>query len=404
MADLLPRLRMNLDFMPSPVADKPGLLIRDPYGFSDATLIIPPALVGAVELFDGESSDVDLREFLVRLTGDPEVGNLERHLIETLASAGFLEDEIYQRMREERARAFAESPVRMAAHAGAGYPEGAAELRAELDRNLGASLTSDADSLVGIAAPHVSPFGGWSSYRAAYQSLSPAYADRTFVVLGTSHYGEPDVLGLTRKPFATPYGVTRAAGELVDFLEAKGGGSVRMEDYCHAIEHSIEFQVVMLQHLYGPEVRVLPILCGSFARGLYEGKAPEEGDTAARALEALGELAAREGDRLLWVLGVDMAHIGRRYGDAVEARADEGEMVVVASRDRERISRIEAGDAAGFWSLVSENQDPLKWCGAAPLYAFLRAVPGVRGELKRYEQWNIDGGSVVSFSGMAFSR
>ena len=30
-----------------------------------------------------------------------------------------------------------------------------------------------------------------------------------------------------------------------------------MEDYCHAVEHSIEFQVVMLQHIYGPKVRIL---------------------------------------------------------------------------------------------------------------------------------------------------
>ena len=31
----LPRLRLELDFMPSPVEDRPGLLIRDPYQFSN---------------------------------------------------------------------------------------------------------------------------------------------------------------------------------------------------------------------------------------------------------------------------------------------------------------------------------------------------------------------------------
>ena len=36
---------MDLDFMPSPVEDRPGLLIRDPYHFSEVTLIVPPALV-----------------------------------------------------------------------------------------------------------------------------------------------------------------------------------------------------------------------------------------------------------------------------------------------------------------------------------------------------------------------
>ena len=46
--------------------------------------------------------------------------------------------------------------------------------------------SSGAGDLVGIAAPHVSPEGGWQSYRAAYAALGPADADRTFVILGTS--------------------------------------------------------------------------------------------------------------------------------------------------------------------------------------------------------------------------
>jgi hypothetical protein len=32
MSDRLPRLRNDLDIMPSPVADRPGLLIRDALG------------------------------------------------------------------------------------------------------------------------------------------------------------------------------------------------------------------------------------------------------------------------------------------------------------------------------------------------------------------------------------
>ena len=37
--------RASLDFMPSPVSDQPGLFVRDPYHFSDAMLVVPPALV-----------------------------------------------------------------------------------------------------------------------------------------------------------------------------------------------------------------------------------------------------------------------------------------------------------------------------------------------------------------------
>src|SRR5579871_1630337 len=130
----------------------------------------------------------------------------------------------------------------------------------------GAEPASAQDSQIGIAAPHVSPFGGWESYRDAYSALLPSYWDRTFVVLGTSHYGEPDRFGLTRKPFVTPFGEATTDTALVDELANAAPGAIRMEDYCHAVEHSIEFQVLFLQHIFGAGIRILPILCGSFAR------------------------------------------------------------------------------------------------------------------------------------------
>ncbi len=118
----------------------------------------------------------------------------------------------------------------------------------------------------------------------------------------------------------------------------------------------------------------------------------------------LGALHAREDGRLAWVLGIDLAHVGRRYGDALEAQAGVGPLVEVERRDRQRIGALVEGDAAGFWEAVREGGDDLKWCGAAPLYAFLRATAPGRGALLRYEQWNIDPASVVSFAALAFGR
>jgi MEMO1 family protein len=163
-------------------------------------------------------------------------------------------------------------------------------------------------------------------------------------------------------------------------------------------------QVIFLQHVYGPDVRILPVLCGPFARSVYGGSRPEDDAGVRRFLEALGEMAAEEGDRLLWVLGIDLAHVGARYRDSFEAVAGQGRMVEVERRDRARIERAAAGDAEGYWALVQKNRDDLKWCGASALYTFLRAVPEARGSLLRYEQWNIDPASVVSFAGMAFTK
>jgi AmmeMemoRadiSam system protein B len=397
---ILPRLRTNLDFMPSPVTDRPGLLIRDTFRYSDATLIVPPFLVHGLEFFDGSRTELELQTALTRLAGNTDIGNAVQLMSKALSEAGFLEDETYAKSKEVRELAFIESPVRKAVFAGSAYPEEIEPLQNVMQRYLmGAGSTQN--GLLGIAAPHVSPEGGWETYQAAYRSLTPDLQDRTFVVLGTSHYGQPDRFGLTRKPFETPFGQTRIDDALATELQKQP--AVLMEDYCHAVEHSIEFQVLFLQAIYGPDVRILPILCGSFGRSIQNGGVPEDDDDVRRFLGTLGEIAAREKERLFWVLGVDMAHMGERYGDRFVAHADRDEMTDVRDRDALRIERISSGDAHGFWDLVKENHDDLKWCGSSPIYTFMKAVPQARGSLHRYEQWNIDEHSVVSFSGISFA-
>jgi len=395
---------MDLDFLPSPLEDRPGLMMRDPFGYSDVTLIVPPPLVPLLAMFDGEQSEDELREAIYRMTNDLRSGEIMNHLKDALERAGFVEGPVFEQMKQARQQAFAESPVREPAHAGTAYPEEGGMLREWLSQRGLEPGGEDAGELVGIAAPHVSPEGGWASYREAYRALGRPPAERTFVVLGTSHYGEPEKFGLTRKDFVTPFGAARTERTLVEKLAAKAPRASKMEDYCHAVEHSIEFQVVFLQALFGPEVKILPILVGPFARSLYRGGKPEDDEGVREFFDALGELQAAEGKRLCWVLGVDMAHMGRRYGDPIQAEAQRGEMLEVAERDKARIERLEQGDAEGFWELVQPNHDDLKWCGSAPFYTFLKAAPGARGRLRLYEQWNIDPQSVVSFGAMEFRR
>jgi MEMO1 family protein len=380
------------------------LYIRDPYGYSDATLLIPPPLVAALECFDGVQTPLELRAELVRMTGEIQVGELEEHLFTTLDEAAFLENDTYRERKLSREQEFADEPVRNAAFAGAAYPGDAPSLKELLANKVGAG-EGDSD-VIGIAAPHASPDGGWATYRAAFSALPSVdvVQDRTFVVLGTSHYGAPNRFGLTRKPFVTPFGQTRTNRGLIDELQARSADAIRMEDYCHAVEHSIEFQVVMLQHLYGANVQILPILCGPFVKSVYEGGLPEDDESVARFFDALGEMADREAKRIVWVLGVDMAHMGQRYGDNLRAAADTGEMLAVKDRDLRRIRAIEEGDREAYWSQVQDGQDDLKWCGSAPFYTFLKTQPGVRGKLQNYQQWQIDPASVVSFGALEFRK
>ena len=414
MSNVLPALRRALDILPSPEADRPGLLLRDPFGYTEAVLYVPRTWALALRCLDGEHTELDVQELLTRATGGLVFSEEVREFVRVLRQEGFLETEEFERRREQRHKEFLELRERPAAHAGSAYPASAEEIRttfAEYFNSVGIDAGRP-DNLVGVAAPHVSPEGGRNCYAETYRRLAafPSLAERTFVVLGTSHWGAAGKFGLTHKPFVTPLGTLRVDDEMVSWLEQHGAGAVNSEDYCYSFEHSIEFQCVFLQYVLGPDLKIVPILCGPLGESppdetahLKVGAAPTENEKGPESfLDALAQLAEKHKERLFWVLGIDLTHLGRRYGNPFAALANQGRMAEVAEQDRRRLELVCAGDCRGFLELVPAGGDELNWCGHSTLYTFLRAIGKVRGRLLRYEQWNIDPQSVVSFVSMEF--
>jgi len=402
MTKRLPRLRLGLDIFPSPIPERSGLLLRDPFRYSENIIIIPSPIASGLLYFDGEHTELDLQAHFSSLFGQMVFSDTVEALVEALRSQGFLETEEFARLRERRHAEFAAAPLRTPAHAGAAYPDEEASLREKLNEYLRHSNGRPSSPIIGLAAPHVSLEGGWACYAAAYSRLDHELAGKTIIILGTSHYGEPEKFGLTRKSFVTPLGTLPVDTDLVDWIVERAGDSVILEDYCHAIEHSIEFQCIFLQQTLGSDFKIVPILCGPFAQGLISGQPPESDPSVERFFQVLGEMAELHRSRLFWVLGIDLAHIGRRYRDAFIARAEQGKMVEVRELDAERLRHICEGHRAEFFELVKPDHDRLKWCGFPPLYTFLQAVSGARGNLLKYDQWNIDEQSVVSFAALEF--
>jgi len=409
MNDSVPPLRRGIDIMPSPLAESPGLILRDPFRYTQAVLLIPSGWIPALALLNGKSTELELQATLARASGGQLVPREDvQQFVQTLRNHGFLESEEFHKLRDARHEEFRHAADRQPTHAGTAYPSDTLELTRQLREDFRIVPPSSALSphLLGVAAPHVSPWGGVESYSAAYQRLAPELGKRTFVILGTSHYGAPERFGLTRKAYRTPLGSAEVDIELMERLVAKAPEAVIREDYCHSVEHSIEFQVIFLQQAVHPSIRILPILCGPLWESLRTGQSPDSNTHVARFIDALAELVVAEGEKLFWVLGVDMAHIGARYGDGVGVTAHEGRMREVAALDNVRLERVCAGDTSGFVGLVQPNQDELKWCGYSPFYIFLRTMehvrPKLQGRLLRYDQWNIDAQSVVSFGALEF--
>jgi AmmeMemoRadiSam system protein B len=369
-------------------------------------LLIPPKWVSALSCLDGKHTEVDVQALLVRQGGGELVFSRDvREFVSLLRNRGFLETEEFLALQAERHAEFRAADERGPVHAGTAYPDDAQLLKDTFDSYFSRSGSPTVSGgLVGVAAPHVSPDGGRDCYAAAYERLDSSLAEKTFVILGTSHYGRPDTFGLTRKPFTTPLGKVEVDEESVGFLIEKASGVVEMEDYCHAIEHSIEFQVVFLQYRLGVPVRVIPILCGPFMECLENGGSPESSGLGV-FFDALAELAGERKENLFWILGIDLAHIGKRYGDPFPAHVHEGPMVAVEAQDRRRLERVCEADLAGLKALVQPEMDHLKWCGFSPLYTFLASlgrVQDIRGRVLKYQQWSIDPESVVSFAGLEF--
>jgi predicted class III extradiol MEMO1 family dioxygenase len=155
----------------------------------------------------------------------------------------------------------------------------------------------------------------------------------------------------------------------------------------------------------GERLRAVPILCGGLSRSLHAGLLPEWDDNVRRFFDALKETTAERGDELIFLLGIDLAHIGRRYGDSEAAIAEQGPLAQVRELDEQRLAQIAMGSLEGYYDLVLPTQDDLRWCGHGPLYTFLASMNGLYdGRVLSYEQWNIDPESVVSFTGMEFRQ
>jgi hypothetical protein len=110
MAAPLPRLRADLDVMPSPLPEQPGLIIRDPFRYSTVTLVVPPLLARCLGCFDGQHDEGDLRATLARLAGQLAVGDAAQNLVQALREAGFLDDERFAEMRAARLAEIAAAP------------------------------------------------------------------------------------------------------------------------------------------------------------------------------------------------------------------------------------------------------------------------------------------------------
>jgi hypothetical protein len=400
-----PRLRL-LEAFPVEHEGERTVALRDPAGFTDQIVLLPTPLLDLVSLFDGEHSVAEIQAILRQRHGEaPSVEQIAA-VIERLDGGGFLDSPAFAERRRAIEEAFQQSPVRPAAHAGGAYAGEPAELSRQIDSFFAQvpaeEVARRADAAAGdgaprgLIAPHIDFHRGGPTYAWAYRELAacPAPPD-LYVILGTCHAGMGDPFSVTLKPYDTPLGPAPVDRDLFDALARRYGHDLLASEGAHRSEHSIEFQVVMLRRLLGARrpFTILPVLASFLHEAVWSKGDPEQDARVPRFVDALLGAMATSGRKVCLVAGVDLAHVGPRFGDAEPSTS--AVLGSVERADRSMLEAVTQGDPVGFYGSVMADGDARRICGLSPIYTFLRALPGVRGRLLRYSQWPDPMGAVT---------
>jgi MEMO1 family protein len=411
-----PRLR-PVEAVPVEQNGKTLVLLKDPLKFA-SPLAFSPVGYFILSHLDGQHSSVDIQEAFSRQFGHVLLSNELKDFIDTLDRHYYLNSERFAAHRDALMDDFRRRASRSPAHVGAVYKADPADLTMQIDGFFsapgGPGQPNAANGLAApraIIAPHIDFHRGGPAYGWAYKSVAESAGADLFILLGTSHCGGEHPFILTFKDFETPLGLVETDKDFVRRLHQACGDELFADEYLHRGEHSLEFQVVLLKYAAQlrasvarePErpFRIVPILVSSFHSSVMQKTLPERDPAVERFLSVLRDLAEKETRRVCFVAGVDLAHIGREFGDREPVTEDF--LKWVEGEDRKLIERLAALDAPGFFHEIAKDQDKRRICGFAPLYSLIHLLGDTTGDSLKYSQaFTPETGSAVTFASMIF--
>ncbi|HUU40527.1 MAG TPA: AmmeMemoRadiSam system protein B [Desulfatiglandales bacterium] len=398
-----PKLRNDLDFIPIQSDGKMLILVQDRLGMGKQGRVINPELYEIMIMLDGTRSIRDIQiELMLRQGGNlvsiEEVEGLLQHLDSHL----FLDSPLYRETKIEIISKFLAQQIRYPSHAGLSYPENKEDLKKRLDSILITQKEAPlipGDKIAALVAPHIDLEAGKKAYAIAYQAIR-GIAPKRVVILGVGHSMAKGLFSLTKKSFQTPLGKVEIDQDIVTELTKAGGNIISEDDFAHRDEHSIEFQLIFLQHvLEDVSFSLVPILCGplgllpDYSRETYQAVAGE-------FLRVIADYV-KDKETLL-ICGVDLSHVGPKFGHDRPAYLilDESE-----AHDHKLLNFLCAGDADGFWLESGRVGDKYHVCGFSVLACLLEILPPSKGHLLSYETFREDPTkSAVSFASAVFTE
>ncbi|HEX7228157.1 MAG TPA: AmmeMemoRadiSam system protein B [Candidatus Binatia bacterium] len=411
----IPRLRAVEAF---PVQQDGNNLIylKDPLNLAKP-LGVSPIGYFLMAHFDGVHSLIDIQELYSKQFGTVLLTDELKEFIDMLDEHYYLISGRFIEYQKSVIEAFSRAPTRAPAHMGGVYPNDARALKAQLDgyfdspEGPGLALTNARRMTPkAVVAPHIDFHRGGPAYAWAYKPLLESAGAELYILIGTSHCGGNNPFILTLKDFETPLGIVETDKTLVSQLQNFCQQDLFADEYLHCGEHSLEFQVVFLKYLAQrraellgqPErpFKIVPILVSSFHAMVASRTLPERTPMVGTFLSALKSLVDDRRE-VCFVAGVDLAHVGRQFGDVEPITEDF--LNWVESEDDRLVERLAARDAPGFFHEIAKDQDKRRICGFSPLYSLIHLLKDGKGQRLKYSQaFTPETASAVTFTSMVF--
>ncbi|MDY6793834.1 MAG: AmmeMemoRadiSam system protein B [Actinomycetota bacterium] len=400
----------RLEPVPVKQQGKDMIALRDPQGYLQNLVLLPPNLYYMASLCDGTRSLRDLQAAYVRRYGDIITSDQVASIIAELDNKLLLDSDRFRDYGVRLDADYLTLPNRPMVSAGNGYTADPRVLMEEIRAMLEQDQEAEVLDRLPLAAvsPHIDLERGRECYARLYSQMTRSFDGGytpLVVILGTCHGEMEGPFALTSKNYLTPFGLVETDVGLAEGIAQAAGMDGLGDEISHRSEHSIEIQLPLLCAVLGgaDRFRILPITCNSFHAFIEEGRSPADDEAINAFIAALKGLLSAMEDQVLFIASADLAHVGRRFGSALPL--DRVMLASAISKDKEMLKAVEKGDAEGFFSYVSVEEDARHVCGLPPIYALSKTLENRSGELLDHCHWyDPKEGSAVTFAAMSFPR
>lgn len=402
---MVPRLRTDIDIIPTSYQGEKVFLVKDLLGLIPQPVLLRGAALQVIGLIDGMRSIQDIQAELMRLQGGVFIRSEDvEDMISQLDKAFLVDSQNYRQEKKRIVKDYMQCQTREACLAGRAYPDEPDELtsyiQSILDTKNGQPAALERKHISAVVAPHIDLDVGKKVYAKAYQVVKELSPEKV-LLLGTGHYLSEFYFSLTTKDFVTPLGRVKTDRDEVERLKEKCSPEIiAPHDIDHKNEHSLEFQILFLQHLFGDGFTLMPVLCGSFHRVLHQFSKPGEIPGMSDFISGLRLFLGDKEESVLIVAGVDFSHIGPKFGHREPATSL---LLEAKEHDRSLLDAICRGDVTNFWSEAQRENNKYNVCGLSTLALLLELLSGRKGYVLGYDFWMEEAThSAVSYAALAF--